>query len=93
MAINTNTNQETDNTPAKKALRGTVTSAKAKNTVTVQVSRYVKHPKYKKYRLISKKYLAHDPEGAAKEGDTVTIRECRPVSKRKHFEVVEVKTV
>lgn len=82
------TAQTLDQTPTRKTLRGVVVSTKMKDTVSVMVTRYVKHPKYKKYRTVSKKYLAHDPGNTVKEGDAVTIRECRPLSKRKHFEVV-----
>lgn len=72
----------------KKTLRGVVVSDKMKDTVSVLVTRYVKHPKYKKYRTVSKKYLAHNPGNTVKIGDKVTIQECRPISKRKNFEVV-----
>lgn len=82
------TAQTADRAPIKKTLRGVAVSTKMKDTVSVMVTRYVKHPKYKKYRTVSKKYLAHDPGNAVKEGDAVTIRECRPLSKNKHFEVV-----
>ena len=69
-------------------LVGVVTSNKMKDTVAVAVNRYVKHPKYKKYILRTKKYLAHD-EGNTKEiGERVTIKSSRPLSKRKHFIVV-----
>ncbi len=76
-------------TAAPKTLRGVVVSTKMKDTVSVLVTRYVKHPKYKKYRTLSKKYLAHNPGNTVAEGARVVIRECRPLSKRKHFEVVE----
>lgn len=72
-------------TVQKKALVGVVVSDKMKDTVTVLVNRYVKHPKYKKYVLRSKKYLAHNPGNTAKLGERVTIRSSRPISKRKHF--------
>ena len=72
----------------KKTLRGTVTSAKMQDTAVVAVLRYVKHPKYKKYMKITKKYHAHNPGNKAQEGDTVTIRSCRPLSKTKSFEIV-----
>lgn len=65
--------------------RGTVVKTAMKDTATVAVSRYVKHPKYKKYQVRTKKYLVHDPENTAKVGDEVTIVACRPVSKRKRF--------
>lgn len=71
-----------------RTFRGTVVSAKMKDTVSVLVSRYVKHPKYKKFQTLTKKFLAHDAGNTKKEGETVTIRETRPISKRKHFEVV-----
>ena len=80
-------NMETK-TVHKKTLRGTVVSAKMQNTVVVAVNRYVKHPKYKKYMKITKKYHAHNPGNTAKEGEVVTIRSCRPLSKTKHFEVI-----
>lgn len=72
----------------KKTLRGVVVSSKMKDTVNVLVTRYVKDPKYKKYRTVSKKYLAHNPGNTLTEGEKVVIRECRPLSKNKHFEVV-----
>ncbi len=72
-----------------KTLIGTVVSAKAKDTITVSVSRYVKHPKYKKYVQKTKKFLAHDPGNTKKEGERVTIIACRPISKRKSFMVVK----
>jgi small subunit ribosomal protein S17 len=72
----------------KKTLRGTVVSDKMTETAVVLVSRYVKHPKYKKYIKRSKKYHAHNAGNRAKEGDTVTIRSCRPMSKTKSFEIV-----
>ena len=71
-----------------KTLVGTVVSTKMKDTATVLVSRYVKHPKYKKYVMRSKKFLAHDPGNTKKEGDRVTIVQVRPISKRKSFKIV-----
>jgi small subunit ribosomal protein S17 len=75
-------------TAHRKMLRGVVTSDKMTDTAVVAVNRYVKHPKYKKYMKITKKYHAHNPGNKAKEGDTVTIRSCRPLSKTKSFEIV-----
>ena len=72
----------------KKTLRGTVVSDKMQDTAVVSVQRYVKHPKYKKYMKITKKYHAHNPANRAKEGEIVTIRSCRPLSKTKSFEIV-----
>lgn len=75
-------------TTHRKTLQGVVVSDKMQNTAVVAVNRYVKHPKYKKYMKITKKYHAHNPSNKAKEGDKVTIRSCRPLSKTKHFEIV-----
>ncbi len=75
----------TEKTTTRKTLTGTVVAAKMQDTVTVAVTRYVKHPKYKKYQKRTKKYLVHDPEHKGKVGDAVTIEESRPISKNKHF--------
>jgi small subunit ribosomal protein S17 len=72
----------------KKTLHGVVTSDKMQETAVVSVSRYVKHPKYKKYMKSTKKYHAHNPGNRAKEGEIVTIRSCRPISKTKFFEIM-----
>ncbi len=71
-----------------KTLTGIVTSTKMKDTIAVKVNRFVKHPKYKKYILQSKKYLVHDPGNTKTEGERVTIRSSRPISKRKSFVIV-----
>ena len=78
-------NTETKN---RKTLVGKVVSDKMDKTIVVSVTRFEKHPKYKKYMKISKKYKAHDEEGVAKVGDNVTIEETRPISKDKHFKLV-----
>lgn len=72
----------------KKTLQGVVVSDKMQKTVVVKVERYVKDAKYGKYMKISKKYKAHNENSDVKVGDAVTIRECRPLSKDKHFEVI-----
>ena len=72
----------------KKELRGKVVSAKMQDTAVVAVSRYVKHPKYKKFMKKTAKFSVHNPGNKAKEGDLVTIRSCRQLSKTKHFEIV-----
>ncbi|MCX6820002.1 MAG: 30S ribosomal protein S17 [Candidatus Adlerbacteria bacterium] len=79
---------ETTLTTNRKLLRGVVTSDKMQDTAVVSVQRYVKHPKYKKYMKQNKKYHVHNPGNRAKEGDQVTIRSCRPLSKTKSFEIV-----
>lgn len=72
-----------------KVLKGTVVKNAAKDTVTVAVTRYTKHPKYGKYMKLTKKYLVHNPGNTAEVGSQVAIKETRPISKRKHFVLVE----
>ena len=72
----------------KRILQGVVVSDKGEKTVTVRVERRIKHPLYKKFIRQSKKYAAHDAENQCKEGDVVRIQECRPISKRKTWEVL-----
>jgi small subunit ribosomal protein S17 len=67
---------------------GVVVSSKMKDTIVVSVARYVKHPKYLKYIKRVKKYSVHDEGNTHAEGDKVQIKECRPISKTKHFKVV-----
>lgn len=74
---------------AGKILKGVVVKRAMRDTATVQVERYVKHPKYKKYQRQSKKFLAHDPGNTTEVGEEVTIRETRPISKRKRFVIVK----
>lgn len=78
----------TETTTNRRTLRGTVVSTKMKDTITVAVERYEKHPKYKKYMRRTKKFLVHDAGNTAKEGEVVDIRETRPLSRHKHFELV-----
>ena len=72
----------------KRTMQGTVVSDKGDKTVTVRVERRIMHPVYKKIITKSKKFAAHDAENRFKEGDSVRIRECPPVSKSKTHEVV-----
>ena len=72
----------------KRTMQGTVVSNKADKTVTVRVERRIMHPMYKKFITKSKRFAAHDAENRCKEGDSVRIRECAPISKSKTFEVV-----
>ena len=73
----------------KRVMLGTVVNDNAEKTITVRVNRRFKHPLYKKYILRSKNFLAHDEQNACKVGDRVRIRECRPRSKRKCWEVID----
>ena len=81
-----------DKAPSKATvLSGVVTSTKMQKTIVVKVTNFVKHPKYQKYQTLTKKYKVHDENGVAKMGDKVKIVETRPISKDKHFKLVESK--
>jgi small subunit ribosomal protein S17 len=69
---------------------GRVVSNKMNKSVTVSVERLVKHAMYGKYIRRTSKILAHDEDNSCAEGDMVAIAECRPLSKRKSWRVVEV---
>ena len=73
----------------KRILEGVVVSDKMDKTIVVKVERRVQHPIYKKFIRRSKKYAAHDEANLCKIGDSVRIEECRPISKRKTWLVVE----
>lgn len=73
----------------KKVMTGVVVSDKMKDTCVVLVERYIKAPKYGKYIKRSKKYKADDKGNAKKIGDKVTIEECAPISKDKHFRIIK----
>jgi small subunit ribosomal protein S17 len=72
----------------KRVMQGVVVSDSMDKTIVVRVERRVMHPLYKKFISRSKKYAAHDEGNAHKIGDLVSIRECRPLSKRKKWEVM-----
>lgn len=72
----------------RRVLTGRIVSDKMDKTVTVEVTRRVKHPKYRKYINRSKTYKAHDEDNSYKAGDTVVIQESRPLSRHKRWVVV-----
>lgn len=72
-------------TSRPQSFSGVVVKTAMKDTATVRVDRYVKHPKYKKYFVRSKKYLVHDAGNTAVVGDKVVIVATRPISKMKRF--------
>lgn len=74
----------------KHELVGKVVSAKCDKTITVLVETYKEDPLYKKRVKASKKYTAHDSKNEAKVGDIVRIVETRPLSRTKHFRLVEI---
>ena len=76
--------------PVLKERIGEVISAKMDKTIVVRVERRFPHPQYKKIVRFQKKFYAHDGDKKAKLGDTVRIAECRPLSKLKRWQLVEV---
>lgn len=72
-----------------KEIEAVVVSNKMKDTVTVAVDEYVKHPKYHKFIRRRKTFKAHNPGNTKQVGDAVIIRPTQPLSKTKRFEVVE----
>ena len=75
---------------ARRGVRGSVISARMDKSITVLVVRQFKHPLYKKYIRRSTRLHAHDESNDCKEGDTVLIEECRPLSKTKSWRVIRV---
>jgi small subunit ribosomal protein S17 len=73
----------------KRVLQGTVVSAASEKTIVVNVDRRVRHPLYKKTITRSNKFHAHDENNTHKIGDKVRIIECRPISKKKTWTVLE----
>jgi small subunit ribosomal protein S17 len=83
------TEQATE-TKNQRRIVGRVLSNKADKTITVAVERSVKHPLYGKYVRRTTKLHAHDEKNECHEGDLVAIVETRPLSRTKHFRLVEV---
>jgi small subunit ribosomal protein S17 len=69
---------------------GVVSSNKMEKSIVVSEVKRVKHPMYGKFVLNTKKYVAHDENNDCKEGDTVRIKETRPLSKTKCWRLVEI---
>jgi len=72
----------------RRVMQGIVVSDKMDKTVIVEVERLVMHSLYKKFIRRSKKYSAHDENNACEVGEVVSIRECKPISKNKRWEVL-----
>jgi small subunit ribosomal protein S17 len=75
---------------SKRTLIGRVVSNKMDKTVSVSIERLIKHPAYGKYIRRSNKMMAHDEKNECNMGDRVAISECRPISKNKAWQVVEI---
>jgi small subunit ribosomal protein S17 len=81
---------QTSNIAASRRTIGRVVSNKMNKSVTVSVERLVRHPVYGKFIRRTTNIMAHDEDDSCREGDTVAIVECRPISKRKAWRVVEI---
>jgi small subunit ribosomal protein S17 len=73
-----------------RTLTGQVVSNKMNKTIAVSIERVVRHPTYGKYVRRTTRLLAHDETNQAREGDTVSIAPCRPLSRRKSWRLVAV---
>ena len=75
-----------------RTLTGRVVSTKMQKTIAVEIERLVRHEMYGKFIRRTTKLLAHDENGESKEGDTVQITPCRPLSRRKSWKLSKVVT-
>ncbi|MDX9784407.1 MAG: 30S ribosomal protein S17 [Spirochaetia bacterium] len=75
---------------SKLVLQGIVASDKMDKTIVVEIRQRKLHPLYKKYVTRSKRVKAHDEKNDAHIGDTVRVEECRPLSKEKHWRLIEI---
>jgi small subunit ribosomal protein S17 len=78
-----------EKTTSRRTLTGKVVSTKMDKTVSVEVTRRVKHPRYHKYINRSNVFKAHDEANDCQDGDVVTIKEARPMSRTKRWVVIE----
>ena len=79
-----------EQTKNQRTLVGRVVSDKMDKSVSVAIERQIKHPTYGKYIRRTTKVMAHDESNECKTGDRVVISECRPMSKNKSWQVVNV---
>ena len=82
--------EETEERPLLRTIQGVVASDKGNKTINVVVNYQMRHPKYGKYLKRRTILHAHDEKNEAKEGDTVQIAECRPLSKTKHHRLLKI---
>src|SRR5690606_14904346 len=83
-------NSTTHQRPLLRTIEGVVASDKGDKTIRVVVNYQIKHPKYGKYLKRRTVLHAHDEKNEAREGDTVEIAECRPLSKTKHHRLLRI---
>ncbi len=83
-------NQAAAGADSGRTMTGRVVSNKMQKTVSVAVERVVRHPVFGKYIRRTTQLLAHDEANACREGDLVSIVECRPISRHKSWRVAEI---
>ncbi len=83
-----NLEQQSKTKAVRRKLKGVIVSDKMHKTVVVAVSRYKKHPKYKKYFKVTKRFKAHNEKSEFHAGDKVIIEESKPLSKEKNWVIV-----
>jgi small subunit ribosomal protein S17 len=88
--MNTKEDSKVEVKKPSRALTGKVVSNKMEKTIAVEIERLIKHERYGKYIRRTTKLLAHDENKEAREGDTVSIAPCRPLSRRKSYKLVSV---
>lgn len=81
---------ETNETKSGRIVTGKVVSAKMDKSIVVLVERRVKHPVYGKFITRSSKLHAHDEKNECREGDKVTVKEVRPISKTKTWALISI---
>jgi small subunit ribosomal protein S17 len=74
----------------RKTLLGTVHSGRMQKTITVEVERRYRHPKYGKYVVRTRRFAVHDERNEARPGDRVEISETRPLSRTKRWRLVRI---
>ncbi len=79
-----------DENKAQRVVTGRVVSNKGDKTITVYIERKIKHPLYGKFVKRSTKLHAHDENNECAEGDLVSVKQCRPISKIKKWQLVEI---
>ncbi|MFH0890943.1 MAG: 30S ribosomal protein S17 [Candidatus Liptonbacteria bacterium] len=79
---------ESEKRVIRRTLTGVVVSDKMDKTRVVAITRLCKHPKYQRYYKTTKRFKVHDPLNSTKKGEEVTIRETRPLSREKRWEVI-----
>ena len=89
-AKKTGTKPSEEPRPLLRTITGVVASDKGDKTIKVVVNYQMRHPKYGKYLKRRTVLHAHDEKNDAKEGDTVEIAECRPLSKTKHHRLLKI---